>query len=326
MRGDGLSDALYLGILQRTASPRERKALDYELLRHGDVAAVIDDMVMSEEFALMRLPHLMANASRGWCGRYLFFMHVPKTAGTSFRLALTHSAGLPAVTTYRHIGELDRTEFDRISFWPLFIGHGHIDYFPSQHRGLTVVREPRSRYLSMYRWSQNEGRGPHLMDPAVRSRIDSTSKAALQLTFGDWLRAGPRQSAASYFASGSPVQAERFVRTAPDAEVHAAVSRGAARIDHAAWAHDRDGMITAIREATGDPEPQLPELNDFKPRKENALQRIDARDLADLDDCVRRDRLLIDALVARGVLPPLAPTTADALFEATVSRLGFSLS
>lgn len=320
------SEALYKGILHRVPSATERLSLEYEVIRHGDIAAIADDMITSEEFTIMRLPNLMANASRMWCGRYLFFMHVPKTAGTSFRMALIHSAGIPAVTTYRHIGELDPVQFSSIAFWPLFIGHTHIDYFPEPHRGLTVVREPRSRYLSMYRQQQNAGRGPHLKNPAEKARLEAQTQAALSMSFGDWLRARPRASAASFFASGFPDRGERFVRSAPAHEVRTAVTAGASRIDVAAWAHDRQGMLRAISSATGDEDPKLPELNIFKPRSENSPEMITAADRSVLDECASRDQLLINALVARGLIEPLSSSQSDDLFQATAARLGFQLA
>lgn len=273
----------------------------------------------------MRLPHLMAQASRDWCGQYLFFLHVPKTAGTSFRLALTSSCGTPAVTLYRHIGEVDPSEYPRIAFWPLFIGHGHIDDFPEPHRGLTIVREPRSRYLSMYRQHQNSGRGPHLFDEEVRTRLAAVAEEALSMPFGGWLRAGLRRSSASYFSAGFKGKPERFIRTAPVNEVRDAVATGVSRIDAAAWSHDHVGMLHAITIATGDVKPQLPELNAYSQRRENTPQAITLADLTDLNECAARDQLLIDALVARGLIEPLSSSQADDLFHTTAERLGFRL-
>jgi len=319
-------DGLYRGILQRVPSAAERRSLAYQVFRHGDIGAVSNDMITSDEFAIMRLPHLMAQASRQWCGKQVFFLHVPKTAGTSMRLALTSSCGVPALTIYRHIGEIDRAELHLVRFWPLFIGHAHIDFFPRQHRGLTVVREPRSRYLSMYRQAQNEGRGPHLVDPEKRMRQQRISGRALSMPFGQWLRAGFTPSAASWFTEGFNSHPEKFVRAARPAEVRRAVASGVARIDAAAWSHDQVGMRTAITRMTGDEAPELHHENAFSPRPETSAQVISSPDLAYLDECAARDQVLIDALVARGLIEPLNSSQADDLFHATAKRLGFQLA
>lgn len=325
-RSSSIVEALYRGILQRVPSSAERRSLAYEVFRHGDIGAVADDMITSQEFTIMRLPHLMAQASKRWCGRQVFFLHIPKTAGTSMRLALTNSCGVPAVTIYRHIGEIDRKELHLVPFWPLFIGHAHIDFFPESHRGLTVVREPRSRFLSMYRQAQSEGRGPHLADSRVQMRQQRISRQALSMPFGQWLRAGFRPGAASWFTAGFSSHSEKFVRTAQPDKVRRAVEAGVARIDAAAWSHDRTGMLRAITRMTGDASPELPHENVFSPRPEISAQTITSEDLAYLDECAARDQLLIDALVARGLVEPLSSSQADDLFHTTATRLGFRLA
>jgi hypothetical protein len=328
---------LYLGVLQRYPSSSERLSLEYELHRHGNVQAAVDDMITSEEFSLMRLPHLMASASTGWCGRYLFFMHVPKTAGTSVRMALTTSAGVPAITSYGHIGELPRDRLPLLSFWPLFIGHGHVDYFPEPHRGLTVFRESRSRYLSTYRQRQKRGESQHLPDPsrAQRQQLDLRS-----MPFETWVTQHPPGSSSAHFAAGmskrqgftggnqSPEdgRARRFVRDAPLDEVRAAVERGFERIDYAAWAHDPDAIVAAISAATGDPAPVVERHNVFEAREYHRREPIGPDARAVLDDLRRLDAIAEQVAVDRGLIPALSDSEADAIFEQTVERLGFTLT
>jgi hypothetical protein len=319
------AEMLYLGILQRHASERELASLNYELFRHGNIEAVVDDMVTSDEFALMRLPHLMAHATQDWCGRYLFFMHVPKTAGTSTRLALTKSAGVPAVTTYKHVGELPREKLRQLAFWPLFIGHGHVDYFPEPHRGITVLRESRSRYLSIYRQRQKQAESVHLRDPDYAERMRHVSQATIDTPFEEWVGRMKPVSSASFFTDGVPLNSDRFIRTGTTAEVTASLERGLGRIDYAAWAHDPPAIESAIARATGDPEPKLDRLNVFEHKEFHRTEPIGPQAREALAEYQRMDALAEDIAVAKGLLPRLSESEADALFETTARRLGFDL-
>lgn len=317
---------LYRGVHQRHASVKELASINYELLRHGNSEVVVSEMVESEEFAIMRVPNLLAQASVKWCGRHLFFIHIPKTAGTSTRLALIASSGVPAIAAYSRPGEVDASKWRQLKFWPLFIGHRHIDYFPEPHRGLTVLREARSRYLSAYRQRQNNLTQPHILDPKQEEIRLTQAKHAISTPFEQWIMAKRPMTVLEYFASGHASKPRQFIKTATNSEIQRSLVRGFDRIDHAAWAHESAEIVRAISDATGDPAPKLESHNVYKKAVEHRLERIGPSALALLDELRQLDSMVEQAAIARGILRPMSSSEADGIFESTAQRLGFELS
>ena len=106
----------------------------------------------------------------------------------------------------------------------------------------------------------------------------------------------------------------------------ASVEAGFERIDYAAWAHDADGIVRAISDATGDPEPVVEHLNTFEKKDYHRLEPIGPLALEALQTLREQDAVAEDVAIARGLIPRLSGSEADALFESAAARLGYSLS
>jgi hypothetical protein len=282
-------------------------------------------MIASEEFSLMRLPHLMSHASQNWRGRYVFFLHVPKTAGTSTRLALIKSTGVPALSMYAHRDELDAAGLVSVRFWPLFAGHRQIDAFPESHRGITILRESRSRYLSVYRQVQRASRASHLLTDKAEVGHSLRAREAIELSFNEWFFKRNWKTLAGYFVPGQSVAADRSLAAASEAVARSMLDRSFDRFDAAAWSHDEDAIVKAISLVTGDPEPILERHNEYTEPEEFRVEPIGPETLARLESFRAIDDLAFGAAADRGLVPTLSRSEADALFETTARRLGFTL-
>ena len=72
-----------------------------------------------------------------------FFMHIPKTGGTSVIHHLEEHSDWPWLHTE------DRTY---LGTWPLVAGHFHWSYFPSNSKGFTIFRDPLQRLISHWQF------------------------------------------------------------------------------------------------------------------------------------------------------------------------------
>ena len=73
-----------------------------------------------------------------------FFMHIPKTGGTSVIHHLNQHSDWPWLQTE------DQTS---LGTWPLVAGHLHWSYFPSNSKGFTIFRDPLQRLISHWQFS-----------------------------------------------------------------------------------------------------------------------------------------------------------------------------
>lgn len=328
--------ALYRGVLRRDASPAEADALARAVSAAGTPERALVDMLSSHEFGVMVLPNLINEFVASVPRAPVFFLHVPKTAGTSFRLALSDNIGLPAFLAYVSSSWLGYGKNDTMNFWPLWAGHAGISAFPETHRGITVFRESRSRMLSTYRQQERElalkeysmtrfSRDEGLMKSpnGVVTAADPFSEwikfngASLQ-----WFLDAPSRPNDRLW-DGRPTGA--WARSLGEKGRRAMVARNLERFDAAAWSHDSAGMSNALEKIVGKPNQSgISVENTFAPEPTSKPTVLRAEDLAHLERIAREDSILTDLAAERGLIPPLDSTLADELFETTATRLGFT--
>ena len=321
-----LSRAIYRGLLQRSASARVLAAKEIAIWSQGGPAAELDRVLHSHEFTVMVLPDLVAQASADWCGRHIFFLHVPKTAGTAFRLALTEAAGVPAIMTYPRRGTSLPEAMRRLPFWPLFAGHAHVDDFPSPHRGVTTLREPRSRLLSWFRQQQRDpriGLHAHLIHD-LDSRL-AEWRSVLSMSFERWLKEKGRPQMLS-FAAGTPWHEGQPWIPGDPASVRASLQQGLSRFDAAAWSHDPFGLQAAVTLVTGREHVNLDVANEFREHDHSKPVSISPEARMLLQELARADQPLFDIAHDLVGLPRLDGDEADRIFESTARRLGFTFA
>lgn len=332
-----LVKALYRGVLSREPVAGEIDNLLRALSSAGSVERALKDMLSSHEFGVMVLPDVINGYVSRPSDKLIFFLHVPKTAGTSFRLSLTATVGIPAFLLYLRTSWLGFGENATMNFWPLWAGHAGVSAFPETHRGITVFREPRSRILSAFRQQQREFQNGDPSGP-VNARStpihqDRRTRVTVKDGFSQWV-SSPRNTMSwfidaphtpgAHMWDGRP--SAKFLKSLSPADIRQSLSRSLSRFDAAAWAHDSDAMGRAIGRVTGvDSVAPLGHENQFASASFTETVRLTATNLDHLNRNAASDHILFDAAVDQGLIPPLDPDFADAEFERTAERLGFVL-
>lgn len=312
------------GLLGSPASTELRLRVQ-ALLVAGDTRGAVESIVTSDEFARIRLPGLVASSSSEWSGQSVFFLHVPKTSGVSTRIALAEAIGVPPVYSLNLPGDVPPRSWKGASFWPFFAAHAHIDAFPESHIGVTTIREPRSRLLSLYRQHQSSDPDTlRLLSPQKRERRMSQAQAARSLDLASWLRTANFTPMVGLFASGHRITDRTFALKASTSELRACVEVGLERIHHAAWSHrtseveDMIHTLSGRRIALG--HHNVRHIDGTAPR-----DVLDREAMDQLEQLSRRDFILIEAAQDKGLVPPLSQEEADEQFETSARRLGFVL-
>lgn len=320
------ADQLFRGVLGREPSPVESFRIGSQLALHGDLEAIARDLVLSEEFSIQMLPQIVSKWTANYTGTKLFFLHVPKTAGTSVRLALSQAIGAPSLLLYRGFFQPG----PEASFWPLWSGHSSINRFPDDRPGFTVFRDSRSRLLSWYRQRQKEGRGRqriHLYDPhggKTPQKVPDVGRlwALRRARLDAWYhfdRAGRTQGFQGWTADEvlDDMSKKEFVE---------GLKQGLSRISYAAWAHDADGLLRAVRAATGQRVESIPRentLEDHTPHPETV--QLTRRDVAQLEQVAEADQVVFEVARSLGLIGALDSDTADELFKRALVRHRFLL-
>ena len=98
-----------------------------------------------------------------------FFMHIPKSGGTSIIHHLQEHSNFP---WHHSVGETS------LNLWPLVAGHFHWSIFPSNSKGFTILRDPLQRLISNWRFETSYSQ--HLF-----RKVDD--KVYLNLNFTDFV-------------------------------------------------------------------------------------------------------------------------------------------
>jgi hypothetical protein len=263
----------------------------------------------------------------------LFVLHIPKTAGTALRLALESAMGLPALM-FTDVAELlggERYTGNAETFkplpresWPLLSGHNHLDDYPPGHLGVTLLREPRSRILSLYRFTT----GPQYLDwSEVTLGSENRARVARRagLDFAKFLDDGyPYEEMPSHWwlMHGHGADGPEDVRAVSDDEVLESVRVGVTRLRAAAWQH-RAGDIAHLVQRVAGRAGDIARAN-VTPHDGQTIP-LTAKALARLDALVATEMKVFELLGELGVLPRLTASQAEMLFERTARKLGFTL-
>jgi hypothetical protein len=306
----------------REPSSRELLLLGSQLKLHGDLEPIARDLIMSEEFSLQMLPQLVAKWSTNFRGRNVFFLHVPKTAGTSVRLAIGEALGVPGFLMYGDFIEPEPSA----SFWPYWAGHVGISAFPKTHDGFTVFRETRSRLLSQYRQAQKRA------GPAPRVALNGPrQRRAAPPPPNDFWKGGHGLDG-WYFQDAKATPNDRgraansFLSALTSKEKSIGLERGLKRIQQASWVHQESALIAAVNRLTGASLDSIPRENTFESSNiEYSEVRLTNDDIRVLEALVDRDKTVFDIAVSLGLIPKLDKQSRDDLFIETAKRLRFVL-
>lgn len=320
----------YVAILRREPLRRELVARRLRTVLGGGWKTLLRDMIDSDEFRVQILPGLVVTRTEFRAPQPVFFLHVPKTGGTSVRLALGEAIGVPAINLY---GAWPTPDTVLHRYWPYWAGHAQVDLFPETHVGLTLFREPRSRILSMYRMHQflrSGNRLPHGWNhPGPRRPLSRP------LPFDRWLtsfREEQRLSIVGFFLPSatpapdrrpSPEHVQRALQR-PSAELLADLGRTLGRFRAAAWIHDNPAVARAICDVAGREPSRIPRVNVAEDNlPDPAPVHLDSALMSVIEEAARVDALVFSVAEEQGLIPALDRDRADDLFHAAAQRLNF---
>ena len=329
-----MADSLYRVILQRRAELLEQDLTAVSFQFPGQFESRVSDMLHSEEFQIAALPRLVADATKNWTGKRVFFLHIPKTAGTAIRMALVRSLRIPPYELYTNNTSLiEALEFTHNDFWPLYYGHENIAFFPEGYSGITIFRESRSRALSLYR---QKCRAAVIDNPLDINQVafQEMRKIALKLLstpFGEWLNVPSQLSSIEYFIPSKQFgrnsyesnEFQSHILSLSSKEIEKFLNESLARFTHAAWVHDETAILKAISEISGGEIAELPRENVFPNLKEYPTQILDKAAIIKLNAFQEKEAILHKVAHEHGLVPLLSKSEADDLFEITAKRLGF---
>lgn len=286
------------------------------------------DMVESEEFQKQILPALVAQTVAQKTPN-IFFLHVPKTGGTSLRELIGNLIGVPSINIYRRWPTPNKSDH---SFWPYWAGHAQVSFFPEEHKGITFFREPKSRILSRYRQNQNRS-----LSASTHGWKFSKPEAPKSKSFPDFNRWLVRQhelgqlGLAKWFSLDERSQRlhkshEELIKLSKmtETELEPFLVNGLNRFVSAARIEDEKAVKSAIQKATGISPDALPRKNTFESKTgEKSVQFINKKSLEILEEVEMLDERIMGLAREMGILHESEDLKDDSLFEINLERLGF---
>lgn len=129
---------------------------------HADAKALAKAIFLSSEFQqrVAGLARESGAAIDEFTRRRIVFLHIPKTAGTTVRQALYGNFG--SADTFPDTNWIGHYPANVISKYRLFAGHftmHDIEHVPAPKHVFTILREPRQRIVSYYRYRRARDAG-----------------------------------------------------------------------------------------------------------------------------------------------------------------------
>jgi hypothetical protein len=322
---------LYGNILKRPPSDEEIAQFMLDHAKSPNLPGRIRSMIDSKEFEIMIMPELVRRASEEYGDKKIFFLHVPKTAGTSVRLALTDAIGIPSFNLYPRSTHGSPSNASSMNFWPYWAGHANLSIFPSSHSGFSVFRETRSRILSRFRQSQFElaGNNPHL----IHHRKENASKKELSknasVEFNQWIRSQP-SSIVHYYIPNPEKSARSSTWVAEvdkfrEVELQKILKESMKRFESVAWIHQPEDVVAGIRKITGNENATLPMENEFRKTSLYKEEIIEPESMEIMNRAAKLDNLVFQASSDLGIMVNELNIDKDEIFENSLKRLGFRL-
>lgn len=329
------ASSLYKILLCRKPdSIQQELRTQFELFKNYEMA--LGSMLGSREFSEMILGSLVAKSTKNWNGKKFFFLHIPKTAGTSFASALYDLSGVPAIQAYGRVGTIDRQDLKRYTFWPYLSGHALLEDFPETHRGITVFRDTKSRILSKYRQQQSLLTS-HRPRPERIESWKARKKFARSATFSEWLHSKEGQAFGcmrrfiprGFWKKQVLTNLRSYDFRSP--EIITILEQSIARFDSISWCYSSDEMIDSIKnlfQVTNLNGYDFPKKNTYeakrKYQKMNSTAYIGDCDLEILEHARESERILFEIAHEQLGLPLLSREEEDYHFDKTMKRLGFA--
>ena len=178
-----------------------------------------------------------------------FFMHLPKTAGTSIT---SH------IQRFSNYAWLNGGGGNYLHLWPLVSGHFHWSDFPSTSRGLTVLRDPLERLVSAWQYMTSRRQVMH---------NNFLNEGLLNENFSNFLK---RQTTtpslatmsvgASWFFTDTPTDILSYHESANN-NLESLFNQAFNSFEHIACIEDPASVSTALKFATGSDEPFTAQAN-----------------------------------------------------------------
>jgi hypothetical protein len=323
--------AAYRAILRREPSKQEVSRMKLKVLSGPQSSFhILRDMVDSEEFKIQILPGLVVQQTE-FHSHPVFFLHIPKTGGTSMRELIGAALGVPSINIYKAW----RNPSKGNEFWPYWAGHAQISFFPETHTGITFFRDTKSRILSMYRQQQGET----ALDIQIQhgwSFPKEIRKRKEIMPFSSWaerMETSGIRSLEFYLAENKNVidkvrnkHQALELRNTDFLDRKILLERGLARIASAAWIHKEEDVRGAITSVVGKEVETLPRNNTFESKVFTGSGiSLTASDREILRTFEQRDELAFKVAADLGLIQLLPEDEKQYLFEKTASRLMFNL-
>jgi len=173
---------------------------------------------------------------------------------------------------------------------------------------------------------------PHLLDPEKLVKKKSRARTVLTTPFGSWLGDYRYSRVLTYFIppeEGTQYRSQEFktfISNISDSQVERILNKSLSRFTHAAWSHDEPAILGAISGVSGREITELPRENVYPNLEGYPPQILDKDALAKLNAIQEKEAVLFKVAHEHGLIPLLSKSEADALFEITAKRLGFTFA